>query len=87
MNASQCYVIGTLPVLLMIMRELRLMHTYHAVPMPCRAAKGLDLSFLFDLHSAAVFDSHMPFRDHAVLKATSQGHGTERHGRDMAWHV
>jgi hypothetical protein len=42
-----------------------------------------------DLHSAAVFDSHMPCRahavsvssnDHAFLKATFQGQGTERHG-------
>jgi hypothetical protein len=54
--------------------------------------------FPFDLHSAAVFDSHMPCRSHvvplpcheyAVLKATSQGHGTgaawERHGmRELA---
>jgi hypothetical protein len=40
--------------------------------------------FPFDLHSAAVFDSHMLYRSHAVplpcheyavLKATSQGHG------------
>jgi hypothetical protein len=47
------------------------------------------VSFPFDLHSAAVFDSHMPCRslpchEYAVLKATSQGHGTgaawERHG-------
>jgi hypothetical protein len=56
--------------------------------------------FPFDLHSGAVFDSHMtcrshavslPYHEHAVLKATSQGHGRiatgERHGNDMgkAW--
>jgi hypothetical protein len=51
------------------------------------------VSFPFDLHSAAVFDSHMPCRTHAmprnlkidnvVLKAISQGHGTAR----QAWHV
>jgi hypothetical protein len=29
----------------------------------------------------------MPRHDHAVLKATSQGHGTTRHGYSMAWHV
>jgi hypothetical protein len=49
--------------------------------------------FPFDLHSAAVFDSHMPCRghgapvpchDHSVLKATSQGHGTARHVHGMA---
>jgi hypothetical protein len=51
------------------------------------------MSFPFDLHSAALFDSHMPCRSHAVplpcheyvvLKAISQGHrrGTawQRHG-------
>jgi hypothetical protein len=51
------------------------------------------VSFPCDSHSAAVFDSHMPCLSHAgplpcheyaVLKATSQGHGTgaawERHG-------
>jgi len=46
------------------------------------------MSFSFDLHSAAVFDSHlpchayvatMPCSDCAVLKATS------RHGRGTAW--
>jgi hypothetical protein len=40
--------------------------------------------FPLDLHSAVVFDSHMPCHDHAVLKATSQGHGTARHGHGMA---
>ena len=39
----------------------------HAVPLPCRAAKGLELSFPFDLHSAAVSDSHLPCHAHAVL--------------------
>jgi hypothetical protein len=39
---------------------------FYAVPLPCHAAKGLDLSFPFDLHSAAVFDSHTPFRAHAM---------------------
>jgi hypothetical protein len=39
--------------------------------------------FPFYLHSAAVFDSHMPSRAHAVLKATSQGHSTARHGHGM----
>ena len=28
----------------------------HAVPLPCRAAKGLECVFPFDLHSAAVPD-------------------------------
>jgi hypothetical protein len=70
----------------------------HAAPMPfpCHAAplRVWILSFPFDLHSAAVFDSHMPCRthavpvpchDHTVLKATSQGYGTARHGHGMAY--
>jgi hypothetical protein len=46
------------------------------------------VSFPFDLHSAAVFDSHMPCHEHAILRATSQGHGTvcHVHGMGMAWH-
>ena len=32
----------------------------HAVPLPCRAAKSLECVFPFDLHSAAVSDSHLP---------------------------
>jgi hypothetical protein len=77
---------------------LRLIHTYHTVSMPrpcnfpampCRY--GFRLSFLFDLHSAAMFDSHIPClaravpcHDHAVLKAISQGHSTARHEHNMA---
>jgi hypothetical protein len=66
----------------------------HTIPFPCRSAKGLDCVLPFDLHSAVVFVSHMPCRshavplsshDHAVLKATSQGHGTARHR--AAWYV
>jgi len=50
------------------------------------------VSFLFDLHSAAVFDLHLPCyahatpipcSDHALLKETSQGRCTARHGRGM----
>ena len=50
----------------------------HAVPLPCRTAKGLEWSFPFYLHSAAVSDSHFPCRAHAIpdhavlLKATAQ---------------
>jgi len=71
------------------------------MPCPCRAhAVSLRVqivSFPFDLHSAAVFDSHIPCHahaallpcsDHAVLKETFQGHGTVGQGRSMgmAWH-
>jgi len=56
------------------------------------------VSFPFHLHSVDVFDSHIPYHahaaplpcsDHAVLKATSQGHGTAQQegGMGSAWHV
>ena len=53
----------------------------HAVPLPCR------VSFPFDLHSAAVSDSHLPCRAHAMLLPchSSQGHGIERPPRDGLW--
>jgi hypothetical protein len=66
-----------------IMALLRLIHTCHAIPMPCCAAKGLDCVFPFDLHSVAVFDSPMPCPAHAILKLTSQGHGTAWAWRGM----
>jgi hypothetical protein len=62
-----------------------------AVPLPCRSLIMI-VSFPLDLHSAVVFDSHMPCRshivrllchDHAILKATSQGHGTARYENGM----
>jgi hypothetical protein len=51
--------------------------------MPCHAVslRVYIVSFPFDLHSAAMFDSHIPCRDHAILKAASQGHSTA-----WAWH-
>jgi hypothetical protein len=63
--------------------------------MPCHAMplRVYTASFPFALHSAAVFESNIPYPSHtvplqcheyAVLKATSQGHGRvatgERHG-------
>jgi hypothetical protein len=56
------------------------------------------LSFSFGFHTATVYDLHMtchahaapmPCSDHAVLKATSQGHGTARqgHGMGTTWQV
>jgi hypothetical protein len=66
-----------------------------AVPLPCR-------SFPFDLHSAAVFDSHIPWhvmcesvlcvnqtRPHCVnqMGKTQSKPLAERHGRVTAWYV
>jgi hypothetical protein len=54
------------------------------------------VSFPFDLRSAAVFDSHIPCRSHAValpchhyafLKATSQGHGRVHGGVMACWRL
>ena len=54
------------------------------------------MSFPFDLHSAAVSDSHLPYHSNAILlKATAQhGHismavlccGLEKNGMVGAWH-
>jgi hypothetical protein len=55
-----------------ILNLLRLTHTYHAVSMPfsCRAhvvpLRVQIVSFPFDLHSADLFDSHMPHGAHAA---------------------
>jgi hypothetical protein len=69
--------------------HLRLIHTYHAVPMPfpCHAVplRVYIVSFPFDLHIAAVFDSHMPCHDHAVLKALLKA--MAQRGMGIAWHV
>ena len=46
----------------------------HVVPL-----RVYNSSFPFDLQRAAVFDTHLACHAHAVLKATSQGNGTERH--------
>jgi hypothetical protein len=60
----------------------------HAVPLPCRAARGLVYTgrpcLIDTCHAAPV-----PFPCHAASKATSQGHGTARYGRGRgtAWHV
>jgi hypothetical protein len=65
----------------------------HAVPL-----KVYVVSSFFDLHSAAVFDSIMPYRartfrmpyhDHTVLKASFQDHGRARQesGMATAWYV
>jgi hypothetical protein len=63
----------------------------HAVPLPCR-------SFPFDLHSAAVFDSHIPWHDmcdSALCVNQTRPHCVnqmgkplaERHGKGTAWYV
>jgi len=45
------------------------------------------MSFPFDLHSAAVSDSHLPHHTHAMLwqGRSSRGHGTARLSRDGLW--
>ena len=57
----------------------------HAVPMPCHTAKCLELSFPFDLHSAAVSDSYLSYHADAMLRPcrSSQGHSTARPSLDI----
>ena len=45
------------------------------------------MSFPFDLHGAALSDSHLPSHSHAMLRPcrSSQGHGTARPSRDGLW--
>ena len=62
----------------------------HTVLLPCRAAKALECVFPFDLHSAAVSDTHLPCHAHAMLWPcrSSQGHGTawpSRDGHAVPW--
>ena len=63
----------------------------HAAPMPfpCHAVplSVYNVSFPFDLHSAAVSDSHLPFHAHAMLwpYLSSQDHGTAWPSRDGLW--
>jgi hypothetical protein len=61
------YARGWLPADSFVLRRI---HTYHAVPMPFPYHAVLlrlyIVSFPFDLHSAAVFDSHMPCRSPAM---------------------
>jgi hypothetical protein len=54
----------------------------HAVPLRVQ-----NVSFLFDLHSAAVSDSHLPCQAYAMLRPcrSSQSHGTARPSRDGLW--
>jgi hypothetical protein len=63
----------------------------HAAPMtfPCHAVplRVWNVSFSFDLHSAAVSDSHFPCHAHAMLRPfrSSQGHGIVRPSRGGLW--
>ena len=83
-------------------RRLKCSHTCLAmyvqtnVGLLCCVGSGSNVASA--LHSATVFNSHapchthatpMPCSDHAVLKDTSQGHGTARqgHGMGTAWYV
>jgi hypothetical protein len=69
--------------------DLWQIHTYHAVLMPCRSAKGLDCisHVIYTVRPGLIHTCHafpLPRHEYAVVKATSQGHGRfaagERHG-------
>jgi hypothetical protein len=59
--------------------------------MPCRQEFRLCLSHLiYTVRPCLIHTCHaapVACHDQAVLKATSQGHGTARHGHGTAWHV
>jgi hypothetical protein len=60
----------------------------HAVPLPCRAAKGLECVFpiLFTQCGRVWFTFAMPCHAHAMLRPCSfQGHGTARPSIDGLW--
>ena len=56
------------------------------MPFPCHAVplRFYNVSLPFDLHSAAVSDSHLPCHAYAILRTcrSSQGHSTARPSRD-----
>jgi hypothetical protein len=59
----------------------------HAFLLPCRAAKSLDSHLIYTVRPCLIHTCHaapMPCHDHAVLKASSQDHGTARHWHGMA---
>jgi hypothetical protein len=77
-----------------VLYVLRLIHTYHVVPQPSSVARGFDFLYqlIYTVRPCLIHTCHaapVPCYDHAVLKVTSQGHSTARHGRGvgMAWHV
>ena len=59
------------------------------MPFPCHAMplSVQNVSFPFDLHSAAVSDSHLPCSSHALLRQrrSSQGHVKGRPWREGLW--
>jgi hypothetical protein len=74
---NDMYLISNMSVITEVLGPI---HTYHAVPLPCRSAKGLDCVFpiWFTQWGRVWFTHTMPFPCHArnvFLKATSQCHG------------
>jgi hypothetical protein len=75
----------------------RLIHTYHAVPLPCRSAKGLDCVFpIWFTQCCRVWFTHtLPFLCHAMnmlfwkrpLKATAGSQQGDSMGTVWEWHV
>jgi hypothetical protein len=59
----------------------------HAVPLPCRAAKGLECVFPIWFTQCGRVWFTLPCRAHALLRPclSSQGHGTGRPPRDDLW--
>jgi hypothetical protein len=79
-------------------RFLRLFHTYHAVPLPCRAAEGLDCVFpVWFTQCSRVWFTHaiaLPCRARAMPRPCSESDFSRRHsaalarrGHGTAWRV
>jgi hypothetical protein len=66
---------------------------YRSPAVPCRAVPCRSVPLRIQIVSSHLihtcYAAPVPCHDHAVLKATSQGHDTTRHGRGigMEWHM
>jgi hypothetical protein len=71
---------------------LTLIHTCHVVPCHAVPLRLCLSNLIYTARQCLIHTCHaapVPCHDHAVLKVTSRGHGTARHGcgMGMAWHV
>jgi hypothetical protein len=68
-------------------RSIKSYSTYRAVSLPCHAVplRVWIVSFPFDLHSAAVFDSYMPCRNRAIPRPCRSESDFSRPRHRAAW--
>ena len=85
-NVCRCTVLNSqFARLISLKADSHIACCYHAatLPFPCRALplRVQNVSFPFDLHSAAVSDSHLPCHAHAMLRPCHFFEVTAQHGR------